>query len=56
MSVSRVVRVRNTFVLRGENAGAVAEICRLLDGVPLALELAAAVRGSQRGPGSASTW
>jgi predicted ATPase/transcriptional regulator with XRE-family HTH domain len=40
--VERAVEVRSGFVLTEENAAAVAEICRRLDGLPLALELAAA--------------
>jgi len=40
--VERAVRARKGFTLTEDNAAAVAEICRLLDGLPLALELAAA--------------
>lgn len=39
--VARAVRVRPDFVLSEENAPAVAEICRRLHGIPLAIELAA---------------
>jgi transcriptional regulator with XRE-family HTH domain len=39
--VDRLAEVRPGFVLAHENAGAVAEMCRRLDGLPLALELVA---------------
>ncbi len=39
--VDRVVRVRSNFRVTHDNAPAVAEICRRLDGIPLAIELAA---------------
>ena len=40
--VDRAVKARPGFVLASDNAAAVIEICRRLDGIPLALELAAA--------------
>jgi len=40
--VQRAEKVKSGFALTAANGGAIAEICRRLDGLPLALELAAA--------------
>jgi predicted ATPase/DNA-binding SARP family transcriptional activator len=47
--VERTRAVRRDFELGSHNAGAVVDICRRLDGIPLAIELAAA-RTSSMGP------
>jgi predicted ATPase len=43
--VARARQVRPDFVVTSDNAAAVAELCRRLDGIPLALELAAPASG-----------
>jgi predicted ATPase/DNA-binding SARP family transcriptional activator len=42
----RAVQSRLSFMLTDSNAGAVAQICKHLDGIPLAIEIAAARAGS----------
>jgi predicted ATPase/DNA-binding CsgD family transcriptional regulator len=49
--VERARAVEPRFALTAENAGTIAEICRRLDGLPLAIELAAA-RSRILGPGA----
>jgi predicted ATPase/class 3 adenylate cyclase len=44
--VERAQATRSTFEINATNAAAIAEICRRLDGIPLALELAAARVGA----------
>ena len=46
--VQRAVAVRGEFTLGQENVAAVGEICQRLDGIPLAIELAAARAGALR--------
>ena len=53
--VDRALAVRRTFALTAQNSEAVLEICRRLDGVPLAIELAAAKHPPARSSRSAGS-
>jgi predicted ATPase len=46
--VQRAAAARGEFTLSASNVAAVGEICRRLDGIPLAIELAAARAGALR--------
>jgi hypothetical protein len=54
--VQRAAAARGEFVLGPGNVAAVGEICRRLDGIPLAIELAAARAGGWAQPRSPGCW